>query len=143
MTSRPDELDPDVKSRSPIQIPIFDLEEDDRRKFVAEMFRRKGIELSGDDLEAVIAETGYYSARDYRNLVAEVLATRRKRPEVKPVEVLEGWQASRSIERERELQTLIAALHCSYPKLLPERLRELREGEISERVEKLKYMLRH
>jgi AAA+ superfamily predicted ATPase len=143
MTSRPDELDPDVKSRSPIQIPIFDLEEDDRRKFVAEMFRRKGIELSGDDLEAVIAETGYYSARDYRNLVAEVLATRRKRPEVKPVEVLEGWQASRSIERERELQTLIAALHCSYPKLLPERLRELREGEISERVEKLKYVLRH
>ncbi len=143
MTSRPDELDPDVKSRSPIQIPIFDLEDDDRRKFVAEMFRRKGIVLSDEELAAVLAETGYYSARDYRNLVAEVLATRRKRPEVKPVEVLEGWQASRSIERERELQTLIAALHCSYPKLLPERLRALREGEISERVEKLQYMLRH
>ncbi len=143
MTSRPDELDPDVKSRSPIQIPIFDLEGDDRRQFVAGMFGRKGIELAGEDLDAVVADTGYYSARDYRNLVAEVLATRRKRPEVRAVEILEGWQASRSIERERELQTLIAALHCTYPKLLPERLRELEEGEISARVEKLQYLLRH
>lgn len=142
MTSRPDELDPDVKSRSPIQVPIFDLEGEDRRAFVAEMFRRKGIELPAEELDAVIAQTGYYSARDYCNLAAEVLATRRKRPEVRAVEVLEGWQASRSIEREREFQTLIAALHCSYPKLLPERLRDLEEGEIAERVEKLHYLLR-
>ena len=77
----------------------------------------------------------------YRNLVAEVLATRRKRPEVQAVEILEGWQASRSIERERELQTLIAALHCSYPRLLPQRIQEMSEKDIVERVEKIKWML--
>lgn len=143
MTSRPDELDPDIKSRSPVQIPIFDLEGDERRRFVAGMFRRKGIDLAEEELDEILAETGYYSARDYRNLVAEVLSARRKRPQTRAAEVLEGWQASRSIERERELQTLIAALHCSYPKLLPERLRQLPEGEISSRVEKLKYMLHH
>lgn len=142
MTSRPDELDPDIKSRSPIQVPIFDLEGDERREFIAEMFRRKGIELTSDELAAVVAETGYYSARDYRNLVAEVLAVRRKAPETRAVEVLEGWQASRSIERQRELQELIAALHCSYPRLLPPRLQEMEESEIAERVEKLKWSLR-
>ncbi len=31
MTSRPDEVDPDIKSRSPIQVPIFDLEGEERR----------------------------------------------------------------------------------------------------------------
>ncbi len=141
MTSRPDELDPDIKSRSPIQIPIFDMEGEDRREFVTEMFRRKGIELEADELDTLFTETDYYSARDYRNLVAETLASRRKNPEIRATEVLEGWQASRSIERERELQTLIAALHCSYPRLLPQRIKDMSEKEIVERVEKIKWML--
>ncbi len=141
MTSRPDELDPDIKSRSPIQIPIFDLEGDERKAFVTEMFRRKGIELGEEDLVSILAQTGYYSARDFRNLVAEVLASRRKSPDIAATKVLEGWQASRSIERERELQELIAALHCSYPKLLPARLQEMSESKIVERVEKIKWML--
>lgn len=141
MTSRPDELDPDVKSRSPVQVPIFDLEGEERQAFVLEMFGRKGVEVSEEGLAHVMESTGYYSARDYRNLVAEVLARRRKEPKVRVPEVLEGWQASRAIERQRELQALIAALHCSYPRLLPERFRELGEGEITERVERLKHML--
>ena len=143
MTSRPDELDPDVKSRSPIQVPIFDLEGDERGEFVAGMFTRKDVELAGEDLDRVLAATGYYSARDYRNLVAEVLANRRRKPETRVVDVLETWQASRSIERERELQALIAALHCSYPRLLPARLQELGEVEIAARAEQLKRILRH
>ncbi len=141
MTSRPDELDPDIKSRSPIQVPIFDLEGDDRQRFVQEMFRRKGLDLAEDELQAVVAETDYYSARDYRNLVAEVLASKRKKPDIGATDVLKGWQASRAIERERELQSLIAALHCSYPRLLPARFQAMTEGEIVERVEKIKWML--
>ena len=141
MTSRPDELDPDIKSRSPIQVPIFDLEGEERKEFVVEMFRRKGIVLEGEELETVFSETDYYSARDYRNLTAEILAARRKNSDVRASEVLEGWQASRAIERERELQELIAALHCSYPRLLPVRIQQMTESEIVERVEKIKWML--
>ncbi len=141
MTSRPDELDPDIKSRSPIQIPIFDLEGEERWNFVTQMFARKGIDLDDEELETVFSETDYYSARDYRNLVAEVLAARRKDPDIRASEVLEGWQASRSIERERELQELIAALHCSYPRLLPQRIQEMSERQIVERVETIKRML--
>ena len=43
MTSRPDELDPDIKSRAPIQIPVFDLEGEERKEFVFELFKRKNI----------------------------------------------------------------------------------------------------
>ncbi|RMH16357.1 MAG: AAA family ATPase [Acidobacteria bacterium] len=141
MTSRPDELDPDIKSRSPIQVPIFDLEGDERTAFVAEMFRRKRMPLPPPELEQVVAATDYYSARDYRNLVAEVLAARRQQPEITVTEVLERWQASRSIGRERQLQTLIAAMHCSYPQLLPAPLRAMTESELAARVEQLKLSL--
>jgi hypothetical protein len=141
MTSRPDELDPDVKSRSPIQIPIFDLEGEERRAFVAEMFARKKIKLSEEELDEVLKQTDYYSARDYRNLVAEVMAVQRKHKQT-VLEVLAGWQASRSIERQREFQELIAALHCTYPRLLPQRLRDMSDEQILKRVEELKFLLR-
>jgi len=123
MTSRPDALDPDIKSRAPIQIPIFDLEGEERRAFVAELFRRKGIDLDEDGLTEVMEVTDYYSARDYKYLVSEALAMRRRKPEARLSEVLEGWQASRAIEGERARQTLIAARHCSDRRLLPTRLR--------------------
>jgi len=142
MTSRPDELDPDIKSRSPIQVPIFDLEGEERRKFVAEMFRRKKIELPASDLDTILSQTDYYSARDYRNFLAETVAERRKDPNVGVLQVLAGWQASRSIKRQREFQELIAALHCTYPRLLPKRLREMDDEQIHKRVEELKWLLR-
>jgi hypothetical protein len=142
MTSRPDELDPDIKSRSPIQVPIFDLEGDERRTFVAEMFRRKQIEVPDADLSEILRQTDYYSARDYRNFLTEVVGERRKAPAVNALQVLAGWQASRSIKRQREFQELIAALHCSYPRLLPQRLRAMPDEQILRRVEELKILLR-
>jgi hypothetical protein len=142
MTSRPDELDPDIKSRAPIQVPIFDLEGDERRTFVAEMFRRKKIDLPDADLAEILRQTDYYSARDYRNFLAEVVGERRTDPTVHALQVLAGWQASRSIKRQREFQELIAALHCSYPRLLPQRLRDMPDEQILRRVEELKILLR-
>lgn len=142
MTSRPDELDPDVKSRAPLQIPIFDLEGDERREFVHEMFRRKHIDVS-QDLNPLMAETDYYSARDYRNLVAEVLAQKRKQPHITVIDVLSGWHASRSIKTQREFQSLIASQHCSYPNLLPEPLKQLSDAQIAKRIEELKWLLAH
>ncbi|MBP6745560.1 AAA family ATPase, partial [bacterium] len=44
-TSRPDELDPDVKSRDPIQIPIFDLDGEERQSYVSELFARAGVPI--------------------------------------------------------------------------------------------------
>ncbi len=140
MTSRPDELDPDIKSRAPIQVPIFDLEGETREAFVKEMFKRKSINL-GKSIEEIVEETDYYSARDYRNLVAEVMAQRRKKPEITVLDVLSGWYASKSIKTQREYQSLIAALHCSYPKLLPERLRAMSDVEINKQIEELKWYL--
>ena len=122
MTSRPDELDPDVKSRAPLQIPIFDPEGEARQRFIQELFQRRGIALSPEELQHAFQQTAHYSARDFDNLVREV------RAQGKPVgEVLQIWQASTAIVQQRRLQTLIAALHCSYPQLLPEWLRSMSE----------------
>lgn len=141
MTSRPDELDPDVKSRAPIQIPIFDLEGKEREQFVIEMFKRKKIDVESDpaELSLVMNKTADYSARDFDNLVREVKTRRKKNANIKVSEVLEKWSASKSIKRQRRLQTLLAAQHCSYPQLLPEALRN--ETDVATEADQLKMLL--
>lgn len=140
MTSRPDELDPDIKSRAPIQVPIFDLVGAPRRDFVSMMFGRKKIDVS-KELDAILQETDYYSARDYRNLVAETLAQHRKHPDKTVMDILSGWHASKSIEVQREFQSLIAARHCSYPKLIPESYNQMGDQAVAKRIEELKWLL--
>jgi len=137
MTSRPDELDPDLKSRSPLQVPILDPEGDARRAFVAELFRRRGIALAADEMDRLLAETAHYSARDFDNLVREV-----KAQDKRVLDVLQIWQASTSIVQQRRLQTLIAAQHCSYPQLLPSWLRVMDPAAVHREVEQLKLELR-
>jgi hypothetical protein len=136
MTSRPDELDPDVKSRAPLQIPIFDPEGEARQRFIQELFQRRGLPLSTDELHCVFQQTAHYSARDFDNLVREVKAQGKS-----VLEVLQIWQASTAIVQQRRLQTLIAALHCSYPQLLPDGLRNLEVATIQKEVEELKWVL--
>jgi SpoVK/Ycf46/Vps4 family AAA+-type ATPase len=133
MTSRPDELDPDVKSRAPIQIPIFDPEGEARQRFIQELFQRRGIALSPEELQHVFQQTAHYSARDFDNLVREVRAQGKS-----VCEVLQIWQASTAIVQQRRLQTLIAAMHCSYPQLLPEWIRNMRTEAIQKEAEELK-----
>ena len=137
MTSRPDELDPDLKSRSPLQVPILDPEGPARKAFVAELFARRDVRLADPELEGLLTRTAYYSARDYDNLVREVKA------EGKPVlDVLDVWQASAAIVQQRRLQTLIAAQHCSYPQLLPPWLRAMDPADVQREIDRLKLELR-
>ncbi len=136
MTSRPDELDPDVKSRAPLQIPIFDPEGEARQRFIQELFQRRGIGLSPEELQHVFQQTAHYSARDFDNLVQEVRAQGKS-----VLEVLQIWQASTAIVQQRRLQTLIAALHCSYPQLLPTWLRSMSTESIHKEAEELKWTL--
>jgi hypothetical protein len=136
MTSRPDELDPDVKSRAPLQIPIFDPEGEARQRFIQELFQRRGLALSAAELQHVVQQTAHYSARDFDSLVREIKA------QGKPVlEVLQIWQASTAIVQQRRLQTLLAALHCSYPQLLPEWLQPMTAEAIQKEAEALKWAL--
>jgi ATPase family associated with various cellular activities (AAA) len=138
MTSRPDELDPDVKSRAPVQIPIFDLEGDERKTFVTEMFARQGVPIPPGEVDEVLKETNNYAARDYDFLVKEMRGSGR----TSVLETLQVWQASASILKQRRLQTLLAAQHCSYPALLPQELKQkLQTDEIEQEVQRLKALL--
>ena len=105
-----------------------------RQRFIHELFQRQGLTLSAEELHHVCQQTAHYSARDFDNLVREVKA------QGKPVlEVLHIWQASTAIVQQRRLQTLIAALHCSYPQLLPEWLRNMSAEAIQQEVEGLQW----
>lgn len=137
-TSRPDELDPDVKSRSPIQIPIFDLEGEERLTYVTELFARAGLAIAPEEMDEVMKITANYSSRDYSFLVKEMKGSGR----TSVLATLEVWRASNSILRQRKMQTMIAALHCSYPTLLPAALREKADsGALDDEVEALKAVL--
>jgi len=144
MTSRPDELDPDVKSRSPIQIAVFDPEGEKRVAFIRELFKRKAVplnDLSPTDWDTLIAKTTNFSARDFRNLTAEMLHARRKNPQISVLQVLDYWRAGMSIVREREFQMHVAAMHCSYPALLPERFRKMGTEELIAATESMKMLM--
>lgn len=139
-TSRPDELDPDIKSRAPIQIPIFDLEGEERQVYVSELFARAGITIAPEELEQVMATTANYSSRDYSFLVKEVKGS----GQTSVLATLQVWQASSSILRQRAMQTLIAAQHCSYPALMPDKLKEMaKSGALDKEVELMKALLLH
>jgi hypothetical protein len=118
MSSRPDELDPDILSRSPVQIPIFDLLGEERKAFVKELFARKGIAVPEDDLKAVIDKTAQCSNRDLDNLAKEALSL-----ELSVLQTLDIWQPPTQILGKREMQRMIAAQNCTYPGLLPDDLK--------------------
>jgi len=121
MTTRPDLLDPDVLSRAPKQIPIFDLEGEGRKTFFRAMFTAKGIDLDGDELDKVVEQTDWYSNRDLDFLIREVKSARRDQPGITVTEVLKTWSASKGIVQKRHAQSLIAASTSSYPALVPQR----------------------
>jgi hypothetical protein len=57
------------------------------------------------------------------------------------LQVLDYWRAGMSIVREREFQMHVAALHCSYPALLPERFRKMSTEELIAATEGLRMMM--
>ena len=141
MTSRPDELDPDIKDRCSIQIPVLDLEGDERRAFVKDLFARSGIEFAEGEVEKVLERTGYYSNRSYAFLIAEVLAERDDDPSMTVLRVLDIWSASTSIQPNRRLQTLIASEHCTYRQLLSPTLAEMTSEDIAQQIATLKWAM--
>ena len=144
MTSRPDELDPDVKSRAPIQVPIFDLEGDDRKAALKAMLGAQRIVLPDEVLGQVYDQTLYYSNRDFDNLAREFRALRKRQPGADILQTLQRWRASTAIVAQRRLQTLVAAQHCSYPELVPPSLREIVDGSsLEEEIALLKHRLNY
>lgn len=133
MTSRPDELDPDILSRlCSVQVPIFDLEGEDRKQYIKELFARKRIELSNEELVQVVETTKHYSNRDLSFFLKSYIGRRKRNPELKIVDMLKMWRAGDSIQRKRRFQELLALQHCTYPNLIPERFKNNKELDSSE-----------
>jgi hypothetical protein len=93
------------------------------------------------DLNFLVNQTTHFSARDFRNLTAEMLHARRKNPQTSLLQVLDYWRAGMAIVREREFQMHVAALHCSYPALLPERFRKMSTEELIAATNSLRMLM--
>jgi hypothetical protein len=136
MTSRPDELDPDVKSRCSEQIAIFDSEGEERHEVVKALFKRKKIEIPESDFAGIIEQTRNFSMRDFGFLVRKVLANKKS-----VSDVLRTWKASGSIVKQRRFQSLVAFQHCSYPEILPPSLKEAKEEDVAREMQELRFGL--
>lgn len=139
ITSRPDKLGPDIKSRAAVQVPVFDLKGDERKMFVQALFKRAGVTLTDEEWGKIATKIENYGARDITNLSKEMVS----RGHSSPSQTLTEWVApGLSIKKERRLQTLIAALHCSELALLPEEFRSKIENDeiddIEAEIERLK-----
>lgn len=123
MTTRPDLLDPDVLSRAPKQIPIFDLEGEERKEFYKMMFASADIHPEEEEMDQILKLTEWYSNRDLDFLIREVKSARRDDPKTSVIDVLYTWSASKGIVAKRHAQSLIAASTSSYPGLIPDRFK--------------------
>ena len=130
MTARPDRLAADMKrsGRCGLHIPVFDPEGTDREAFIDTMLRKAGFDttaLPRADRERLRDLTESYSAADFRELSAELKTEallRKQDLSTADVDRVIVNVVPNNIGRERRLQTLQAALHCSKRSLLPESL---------------------
>ncbi|MET1231234.1 MAG: ATP-binding protein [Candidatus Limnocylindrales bacterium] len=144
ITTRPDMLDPDfVRSgRCSLFVPIFDPEGPDAEAFAAFMARRlsgAGVKLTAAERRLLAARTEGFSAGDYREFADDFADERTFDPKAPLAGFLDGWTPSSvSLGVQRELQILLAALHCDWPELLPRRLRGLSKAALQEGIDRLR-----
>lgn len=153
ITTRPDMLDPDfVRSgRCSLFVPIFDPEGEDTDAFFDWMvanFQQEGIVLSEEEVNLLKEKSRgekKFSAGDYKKFVDEFVYERRYRQsqvcsDFGLEEFLAGWiPSSVIIGREREFQTYLAALRCSWPELLPENMKSISQEEMQKRIDALSF----
>ena len=144
ITTRPDLLDPDfVRSgRCSLFVPIFDPEGADAEAFTELIGRRltkAGVKLTAVERRLLVARTAGFSAGDYREFADDFADERSFDPKASLASFLDGWTPSSvSLGLQRELQILLAALHCDWPELLPARLRGLSKTAIQQGIDRLR-----
>jgi hypothetical protein len=147
ITTRPDLLDPDFvrAGRCSLFVPIFDPEGADAAAFVEFMARRLergGVRLTPEERSLLAERSAGFSAGDYREFADDFADERDFDPAVSLATYLDGWTPSSiALGVQRELQILLAALHCDWPELLPERLRGRSKAAIQEGIDRLRSVL--
>lgn len=125
-TARPENLAPDILSRcASTTIPVFDLEGDERKVYLKELFNRKGIDLNEEELDEVHKKTEGFSNRDLDNLVLQTKSRRKKDQHVRVVDVLSKRRPGFATVAARLLQEVEAAQVSSFPDLTPGRITKL------------------
>ncbi len=125
-TSRPQMFPVDFQRRVEIKLPIFDLEDDERRVFIERMLERKSVALDPENRKALLdglsSFTEGFSSDQIRMLADEIAAERDIFPERDIMEIAADLNVD-SVREERQRQAGYAAAFSTYKSLLPERYR--------------------
>ena len=150
ITARPDKLEPDIKraGRAGEHIPVFDPEGEEREEFINFVLKKVGMsldEFSEAERTKFLEETGNFSPADFTQLLINL---ERKRYVSK--RDLTGEEAlfvakdfiPADISLQRELQSLVAFVECSYRSLIPEKYANLTKQDAFEQVGAIKTLLK-
>ena len=122
-TSRPQLFPVDFQRRIEIKLPIFDLEKEERRVFIALMFERKGIVLPPENKEALLDEIADYtegfSSDNIRMIADEVAAELDIEPDSDIMQIILDLNID-TVTEQRRRQAAYAAAFSTYKSLVPE-----------------------
>jgi len=149
ITARPDKLEPDIKrtGRAGEHLPVFDPEGEEREAFINFVLKKVGrtlSELSQAHKAEFLAHTTHYSPADFIQLLTNLERQRYLlKRDLSSDEVLAVAHdfIPTDISLQRELQSLLAFVECSYKSLLPEQYASLTKQEAYERIGELKRLL--
>jgi hypothetical protein len=108
------------------------------------LFKRKAVppdDLSTADRDTLIAKNRQLLRARLSQSHCRMLHARRKNPQISVLQVLDYLRAGMAIVREREFQMYVAAMHCSYPALLPERFRKMSTEELIAATDQLRLLI--
>jgi AAA+ superfamily predicted ATPase len=149
ITARPDKLEPDIKrtGRAGEHLSVFDPEGEEREAFINFVLKKVGRNLadfSETHKAEFLAHTAHYSPADFTQLLTNLERQRyllkRDLTSDEVLAVAHDFIPS-DISLQRELQSLLAFVECSYKSLLPEQYATLTKQEAYARIGELKRLL--
>jgi len=149
ITARPDKLEPDIKraGRAGEHIPVFDPEGEEREEFIDFVLKKVGLsldEFSEEERTKFLEETGSFSPADFTQLLINLerkrYVSKRDLTGEEALNVAKDFIPA-DITLQRELQSLLALVECSYQSLIPEKYAHLAKQDAFEQIGAIKTLL--
>jgi len=169
ITARPDKLEPDIKrtGRAGEHIPVFDPEGDEREEFINFVLKKVGLpldEFSEEERAEFLEKTEHFSPADFAQLLINLERKRYitksgsssfatssgKQNQTNKKQDLTGEEALNvakdfipaDISLQRELQSLLAFVECSYQSLIPEKYAHLAKQDALKQIGAIRALLK-
>jgi len=150
ITARPDKLEPDIKraGRAGEHIPVFDPEGDEREEFINFVLKKVGLaldEFAEEERAEFLDKTASFSPADFTQLLINMerkrYITKRDLTGEEALYVAKDFIPA-DITLQRELQSLLAFIECSYQSLIPEKYAHLAKRDALQEIGAIRALLK-